>query len=135
MRVRNVRENSYARKLKLIRMIACTCLPHQVFAHSIQIFGSVFFVFFSDISGVYFSAHSKVLIIMFALWHTANCALMCFMLLHHSIRVPNLMLILNLKSTLKQAAALLLHENLSPWIVLPLLIFKCDFPFWTFRKD
>lgn len=42
-----------------------------------------------------------ILIIMFALWHTANCVLMCFLLPHHSIRVPNLMLILNLKSTLK----------------------------------
>lgn len=93
-------------------MIACTCLPHQVFAHSIQIFGTLCSFFSCDFSEpcllFTLDAHSQVLIIMFALWHPrANCALMCFLLLHHSIRVPNLMLILNLKLTLKQASLLL----------------------------
>lgn len=96
-----------ASKTHIHKLIACTCLPHQVFAHSIQIFCTVFvflltvFFFFRFFLLFTLARIPLILIIMFALWHTANCVLMCFLLPHHSIRVPNLMLILNLKATLK----------------------------------
>lgn len=83
-------------------------------------------------------AHSQVLIIMFALWHpTANCALMCFLLLHHSIRVPNLMLILNLKPALKQASPLLLPPAVLfylYWFLNVIFLFERLAKDWTLAR-